>query len=118
MISILGSPFVTMSSPCSGHRQRAGSGRNFSNPVSDIPKHRLCRAIRQTGSPAVPAGEAMTLFDAVAFIGLLAIVDKERRPAVFIGLLLISALFRSASLRVRLCGSIRKGTRALHHYRN
>jgi hypothetical protein len=34
----------------------------------------------------------MTIFDAVVFIGLLAIVDKERRPAVFVGLLLISAV--------------------------
>jgi hypothetical protein len=35
----------------------------------------------------------MTILDAVVFIGLLAIVDKERRPAVFVGLLLVSALF-------------------------
>ena len=35
----------------------------------------------------------MTVLDAVVFIGLLAIVDKERRPAVFVGLVLIVVVF-------------------------
>ena len=34
----------------------------------------------------------MTVLDAVVFIGLLAMVDKERRPAVFVGFLVISAV--------------------------
>ena len=34
----------------------------------------------------------MTILDAVVFVGLLAIADKERRPAVFVGLLVISAV--------------------------
>ena len=35
----------------------------------------------------------MTVLDAVVFIGLLTITDKERRPAVFVGMLLIAAVF-------------------------
>jgi hypothetical protein len=35
----------------------------------------------------------VTILDAVVFIGLLLIVDKERRPTVFVGMLLISAVF-------------------------
>jgi hypothetical protein len=34
----------------------------------------------------------MTVLEAVVVIGLLAIVDEERRPAVFVGLLVISAV--------------------------
>ena len=35
----------------------------------------------------------MTIFDGVVFIGLLSIVDRKRRPGVFVGLLLIPGAF-------------------------
>ena len=35
----------------------------------------------------------MTILDAVIFIGLLLNTDKEKRPVVFIGLLLIAGTF-------------------------
>jgi hypothetical protein len=35
----------------------------------------------------------MTVFDLFVALGLLMLVDKKRRPAVFVGLLLISAVF-------------------------
>jgi hypothetical protein len=34
----------------------------------------------------------MTVFDLFVTLGLLMIVDRERRPGVFVGLLLISAV--------------------------
>jgi hypothetical protein len=35
----------------------------------------------------------MTMLDAVVFLGLLIIVDRKRRPAVFVGMLLIQGVF-------------------------
>jgi hypothetical protein len=35
----------------------------------------------------------MTIIDAIVFVGLLAITDKNRRPTVFVGLLLITIVF-------------------------
>jgi hypothetical protein len=35
----------------------------------------------------------MTIFDAFVLLGLLMIVDRKRRPAVFVGLLLVQGVF-------------------------
>jgi hypothetical protein len=35
----------------------------------------------------------MTIFDGVVFIGLLLILDRKRRPGVFVGMLLVSGVF-------------------------
>ena len=37
----------------------------------------------------------MTTFDLFVTLGLLMLVDKERRPVAFIGMLLVSAVFAS-----------------------
>jgi hypothetical protein len=38
-------------------------------------------------------GGVMTIFDGVVFIGLLLILDRKRRPGVFVGMLLVSGVF-------------------------
>lgn len=35
----------------------------------------------------------MTILDGVVFLGLLIIVDRKRRPGVFVGMLLIQGVF-------------------------
>lgn len=35
----------------------------------------------------------MTILDGVVFVGLLLIVDRKRRPAVFVGMLLVQGVF-------------------------
>jgi hypothetical protein len=40
----------------------------------------------------------MTAIDTIVFVGLLMVTEKERRPAVFVAMLLISAAF--ALLRI------------------
>lgn len=37
----------------------------------------------------------MTTMDMLVFVGRLLVTDKKRRPAIFVGLLLVSAVFAS-----------------------